>query len=156
MWRENKVSVKIIREIWGCHWLVWYADISAQNFHHFLKGLFLYCSFKWQSFCLIRSFIQFYYFISLAGKSHKKCFIFHRQNSVTGAGRVTCCLTRKPQTLVGTLVALPREAKSFPGLYQRTELDMWTPAPEYDPVTTVHWSQHYGGTQSSQLRYGEH
>lgn len=83
-------------------------------------------------------------------------FYFPQAKPCHRAGRVTCCLTTKLQTLVGTLVALPREAKSFPGLYQRTELDMWTPAPEYDPVTTVHWSQHYGGTQSLQLRYGEH
>ena len=34
-------------------------------------------------------------------------------------------------------MALPREAKSFPGLCHRTELDTWTPAPEYDPVITV-------------------
>lgn len=44
MYRENKVSVNVIKQIWGC------VIFQHKSLIAFKGSFFLYCSFKWRSF----------------------------------------------------------------------------------------------------------
>lgn len=82
MYRENKVSVNVIRQIWGC---VIFQHKSLIAF----KGSFLYCSFKWHSFFKN----QIIYLMLLFHLSYRRASqtAFCLPQTEQGAGRTGSC-----------------------------------------------------------------